>query len=114
MTSLEVKQERMILVAVAEGREEEAVRSLHELRDLAQTAGVEVVESVIQNREHIHPSTYVGKGKIEELQGMLYYYDADGNSAGWSTDSLFGGENVRLNDQIFDSDLTDDGGPDDW
>ncbi len=78
MTSLEEKKERMILVAVAEDSEAEAVRSLRELRDLAQTAGVEVVQTMIQNREHIHPSTYIGKGKIEELQGMLYFYDADG------------------------------------
>ena len=70
--------ERVILAAVSEGSEEETAASLQELADLAFTAGAEVVETLVQKRERIHPSTYFGSGKLEELKGMLYLYDADG------------------------------------
>ena len=40
--------------------------------------GAEVVNRLVQNREGIHPATYVGKGKIEEIKQMLYLMDATG------------------------------------
>ena len=58
------RKERVILVAVAVESEEETAASLAELRDLAKTAGAYVVGTLIQNREQIHPGTYIGKGKI--------------------------------------------------
>lgn len=52
--------------------------SLDELAELALTAGAETVGRVIQNREQIHPGTYVGKGKLEEIKDLLWETEADG------------------------------------
>lgn len=72
-------EERVILVAVCEQDNEEQVqRSVRELSELAQTAGALTVGSLIQKREKIHPGTYIGKGKIEELHDLIYQYDATG------------------------------------
>jgi GTP-binding protein HflX len=48
-----------------------------ELRGLAQTAGIEVVGTVYQKREHPDQSTYLGKGKVDELAHLLSATDAD-------------------------------------
>ena len=76
------EQERVILVAVAGNDADndiDSVRdSLAELRELAKTAGAETVGTLIQNRESVHPGTYIGKGKIEELSQMLAETGADG------------------------------------
>lgn len=48
-----------------------------ELRGLAQTAGIEVVGTVYQKREHPDQSTYLGKGKVDELARLLEATDAD-------------------------------------
>lgn len=62
-------KERVILVAVSvQGQEEETEASLEELMELAKTADAITVGKVIQNRESIHPGTYIGKGKIEEIK----------------------------------------------
>lgn len=45
--------------------------SLDELGELAATAGAAVAGRIIQNREAVHPGTYIGKGKIEEVKGLL-------------------------------------------
>ena len=37
-----------------------------------------VAGRIIQNREAIHPGTYIGKGKIEEVKGLLYALNANG------------------------------------
>ena len=42
------------------------------------TAGAEAVGRVIQKRELVHPGTYVGKGKIEEIRELLWELDATG------------------------------------
>jgi GTP-binding protein HflX len=62
-------QERAFLVAVDTGAAPgwTAEESLEELAALADTAGAEVVGAEWQNRRHIDPGTYVGKGKAEEL-----------------------------------------------
>ena len=52
--------------------------SLDELGELAATAGAYVAGRIIQNREAIHPGTYIGKGKIEEVKGLLYALNANG------------------------------------
>ena len=52
--------------------------SLCELAELADTAGAEVLGQVIQNREAIHPGTYIGKGKIEEVRALAEELGADG------------------------------------
>ncbi len=51
--------------------------SLDELSKLADTAGAGVIDLVIQERDGIHPRTYIGPGKAEQIRGMADSYDAD-------------------------------------
>lgn len=51
--------------------------SLAELAELARTAGVEVVGETEQHLETINPATYIGKGKVEELQFLARELDID-------------------------------------
>nr|WP_288975658.1 GTPase HflX [uncultured Blautia sp.] len=71
-------EERVILVGVQEGDGDDTVESVEELAELAKTAGALVVGTVIQKRDRIHPGTYVGKGKMEELKMLLTALDATG------------------------------------
>ena len=71
-------EERVILVGVQTDNGEDTFESLQELEELAETAGAVTVGTVIQNREGIHPGTYVGKGKIEEIRTLLSALDANG------------------------------------
>lgn len=61
--------ERAFLVAVDTGEDPgwTAEESINELASLADTAGAEVVGAEWQNRRHIDPNLYVGKGKVDEL-----------------------------------------------
>lgn len=71
--------EKVILVAVAKkGNEEETISSVNELEELAKTAGAITVGKVIQNREAIHPATYIGKGKIDEIKEEIFRTGATG------------------------------------
>jgi GTPase len=58
-----------VLAAPAKGIDARA--ELAELRELARTAGVEPVAELVQHRERPDPRTYVGKGKLAELQGAF-------------------------------------------
>jgi GTP-binding protein HflX len=58
---------RAILVGVATGDRVRAEASLAELRELARTAGVEVLDAVLQVRKELDPRYLVGRGKLEEL-----------------------------------------------
>lgn len=80
MAIYEIKdeKEKLILVGVASSANDDTEQSLDELCDLVDTAGGVVVGKVIQRREMIHPATYVGKGKIEEIKELLWETDADG------------------------------------
>ena len=78
MFETEHMKERMILVGVDTGSPETAARSLDELADLAETAGAQTAGRLIQARESIHPATYIGKGKLEELKDLLWETEADG------------------------------------
>ena len=71
-------EERVILVGVQAGDGDDMNESLDELGELAATAGAVVAGRIIQNREAIHPATYIGKGKIEEVRGLLAALDANG------------------------------------
>ena len=75
---LKETKERVILVGVQADDNEDTEKSLDELEELAQTAGVETVGRIIQNREQIHPGTYVGKGKLDEIKNLLWETDATG------------------------------------
>ena len=75
---LKETKERVILVGVQADDNEDTEKSLDELEELAQTAGAETVGLIIQNREQIHPGTYVGKGKLDEIKNLLWETDATG------------------------------------
>ena len=66
------QQERVILFAASTNASDDTEESVEELRELVKTAGAETVGVVIQNRENIHPGTYLGKGKIQELKEMVW------------------------------------------
>ena len=80
MALYEIKEEkeRVILVGVSTRENDDTEDSLDELKDLVKTAGAEAVGRVIQKRELVHPGTYVGKGKIEEIRELLWELDATG------------------------------------
>ena len=65
--NIEEIEEKVILVSVEEDPRDDTEECLKELEELAKTAGASVVDVMIQKREKIHPGTYIGKGKIEEL-----------------------------------------------
>ena len=69
LIDLEVPIERAFLIAVDTGAADgwSAEDSLSELANLALTAGAEVVGAEWQNRRHVDPHWYVGKGKAEDL-----------------------------------------------
>src|SRR5215218_7548523 len=69
MDDLTAPAERAFLIAVDTGQDAgwTAEESLGELASLADTAGAEVVGAEWQNRRHVDPNWYVGKGKAEEL-----------------------------------------------
>ena len=71
-------EERVILIGVQTGEDEDVAASLDELEELARTAGAVTVGKVIQNREAVHPGTYIGKGKIEEVAALMRAVDANG------------------------------------
>ena len=71
-------EERVILVAVQSDDNEDTAESLDELEELAKTAGAVTVGKIIQNRESVHPGTYIGKGKIEEVRSLVLAMDANG------------------------------------
>lgn len=80
MIDLKKETERVILVGVNLSRqsEEDTRDSLKELKDLADTAGAKTVGMIIQSREQVHPGTYVGKGKLEEIKDLLWETEASG------------------------------------
>lgn len=78
LIELKEEEERVILFAVSTGNGDDARDSLEELEELAQTAGAVTVGTLIQSRERIHPGTYLGKGKIEELKDMIWEKEATG------------------------------------
>jgi GTP-binding protein HflX len=67
------KVERAILVGIAKPGEMrwEVTDSLVELALLADTAGAEVIDRVVQSVDRLSASTYLGKGKVRELQDLV-------------------------------------------
>lgn len=78
MYEIKEKEERLILFAVATTDGDETAESLDELEELAKTAGAVTVAKFIQNRDKVHPGTYIGKGKTEELKQLMEELDATG------------------------------------
>lgn len=71
-------EERVILIAVSTGDGDDTAASVDELEELVRTAGAVTVDKMIQNRERVHPGTYLGKGKIEEVKERLWELNATG------------------------------------
>jgi len=86
----EERKERAVLVGVHTGKknvlEDTTEETLAELARLADTAGAEVVATIMQNRPYIEASTYIGEGKIEEVKAAC--------------------ETLKANLIIFDDELT--------
>jgi GTP-binding protein HflX len=81
VTEVEYRQlrlERVVLVGVwTGGTLREAENSLAELARLAETAGSQVLDGMVQRREVPDPATYIGSGKVEELRGVVLATGAD-------------------------------------
>lgn len=78
MSTFETKEieEKVILLGVDVG--DDTKESMKELAELVDTAGAIVLDSIVQSRERIHPGTYLGKGKIEEVRERIEQLDATG------------------------------------
>ncbi len=81
ITEVEYRQlrlERVVLVGVwTEGSAADAENSLVELAELARTAGSEVLDGLIQRRQRPDPSTFIGRGKVEQLRTVVTSTGAD-------------------------------------
>ncbi|WP_298180417.1 GTPase HflX [Saccharomonospora sp.] len=81
VTEVEYRQlrlERVVLVGVwTEGTAEQIEESLAELARLAETAGSEVLEGVVQRRSRPDPATYIGSGKVRALADIVASTGAD-------------------------------------
>src|SRR3569833_2383730 len=81
VTEVEYRQlrlERVVLVGVwTEGTALQSEASLAELARLAETAGSEVLEGLIQRRPKPDPATYIGSGKVKELRDIVGSTGAD-------------------------------------
>src|SRR3954470_15033061 len=81
ITEVEYRQlrlERVVLVGVwTSGTLVEAQNSLVELARLAETAGSQVLEALIQRRDRPDPATYIGSGKAKELRDIVVLEGAD-------------------------------------
>ncbi|BBY29468.1 GTPase HflX [Mycolicibacterium sediminis] len=74
----QLRLERVVLVGVwTDGSAADADASLAELAALAETAGSEVLEGLIQRRDKPDPSTYIGSGKAQELRDVVEATGAD-------------------------------------
>ena len=71
-------EEKVILIGVSEQDGDDAEDSVEELKELVKTAGAAVVGTLIQKREKIHPGTYVGTGKVTEIEELIAQTGATG------------------------------------
>ncbi|GIT80008.1 GTPase HflX [Leifsonia sp. LS1] len=81
VTEVEYRQlrlENVVLIGVySQGTLQDAENSMRELAALAETAGAVVLDGLLQRRPHPDPSTYLGRGKAEELAGIVAALGAD-------------------------------------
>ena len=81
VTEVEYRQlrlERVVLVSVwTSGSQEDADNAMAELTLLAETAGSEVLDSLVQRRTHPDPATFIGRGKVDELLEVVRATGAD-------------------------------------
>ncbi|MEO8908287.1 MAG: GTPase HflX [Microbacteriaceae bacterium] len=81
VTEVEYRQlrlENVVLIGVyQQGSQTDAENSMRELAALAETAGAVVLDGLLQRRPNPDPSTYLGRGKAQELQGIVASLGAD-------------------------------------
>ncbi len=81
VTEVEYRQlrlERVVLVGVwTGGSVSDAENSISELAALAETAGSQILEGLIQRRNRPDPATFIGRGKVEELGAVVRETGAD-------------------------------------
>ncbi|GAA0410796.1 GTPase HflX [Leifsonia naganoensis] len=81
VTEVEYRQlrlENVVLIGVySQGSLQDAENSMRELAALAETAGAVVLDGLLQRRPHPDPSTYLGRGKAEELASVVAALGAD-------------------------------------
>ena len=81
ITDVEYRQlrlEKVVLIGVwGKGTVEEAENSLRELAALAETAGAQVLDALLQRRDQPDPASYLGKGKAQELRAVVAACGAD-------------------------------------
>lgn len=75
---MQEQEEKVILVGIQMYDNEKTEESLDELAELVKTANASVAGRLIQKREVIHPTTYVGKGKMLEIKELLWETEATG------------------------------------
>lgn len=74
----QLRLERVVLVSVwTTGSQEDVDNAVAELKLLAETAGSEVLEALVQRRSHPDPATYIGRGKVEEVAEVVRATGAD-------------------------------------
>lgn len=74
----ELRLEKVVLVSVwTSGSQEDADNAMAELKLLAETAGSEVLDSLVQRRSNPDPATYIGSGKVAELAEVVQASGAD-------------------------------------
>jgi len=74
----QLRLERVVLVGVwTDGSAADSEASMAELAALAETAGSQVLEGLIQRRDKPDPSTYIGSGKARELREVVLATGAD-------------------------------------
>ncbi|MBK8462703.1 MAG: GTPase HflX [Nigerium sp.] len=74
----ELQLERVVLVGVwTTGSQADSDNAMAELRLLAETAGSEVLDGLVQRRTHADPATYIGRGKVDEVREVVIATGAD-------------------------------------
>ena len=74
----QLRLERVVLIGVwTGGSAQQADNSMAELAALAETAGSQVLEALIQRRDKPDPATFIGSGKVSELKGVVKATGAD-------------------------------------
>jgi len=94
-----MSNEKILLIAVKqpEQTEERFYSSLDELKSLSQTAGGTVEKVITQNRNHIHPATYIGAGKVDEIKRAIDAFSID---LVISNDELSAGQLRNLSERL--------------
>ena len=94
-----MSNERVLILAVkkATQTDKQFEATVEELNSLSYTAGGEVMETLTQARDNIHPVTYVGHGKLDEAQTIV---DAEDIDLVIANDELSPGQLRNLNDHL--------------